>query len=136
MKHRPNPDLVAIVQPIVRGQLRNFRTNHPDALDGKWISSIVKRIVGDLLSRDTMLRLQAAMVLDLGMPAPRGTRDALKDVPLPESGEPNNCRARESRTAADPDVLDQAIRRVSQIEGEAKRLRRTLVGEKGRARPK
>jgi len=54
-------DLAHIIRPIVSGQLRSFLADHPGALQKRWIASIEKRITNDLLSRGSILRLEAAL---------------------------------------------------------------------------
>jgi len=53
--------LKTIIQPIVRGQLMDFIKKHPEAIHKHWLASIEKRIVNDLLSRGSRLRLRAAL---------------------------------------------------------------------------
>lgn len=50
-----------IIRPIVLGQLRALRHEHPEMLTGAGIASAEKRIVNDLISRGASLRLMAVL---------------------------------------------------------------------------
>lgn len=65
--------LKAVVEPIVRGQLRSFIADHPEVVNAvdwykpradkveTFVNSVSKRIVRDLLCADTRMRLIAAL---------------------------------------------------------------------------
>lgn len=66
-------DLARIIRPIVEGQIRSFIHSHPGIVEGvDWrfsqatkeealVASIAKRVVRDLLSEATRLRIRAVM---------------------------------------------------------------------------
>jgi len=53
--------LSSIIRPIVLGQLRACRKDHPEMISPAGIASAEKRITNDLLSRAVWLRLRAVL---------------------------------------------------------------------------
>jgi hypothetical protein len=43
MKHKPPKEIEKLIRSIVRGQIKSFCSDHPEALEKKWIASIDKR---------------------------------------------------------------------------------------------
>lgn len=60
-EYRLRKAMGAIIRPIVMGQLRACRKEHPHFITGAGIASIEKRIINDLLSRGSFLRLRAVL---------------------------------------------------------------------------
>lgn len=57
-------NIETVIRPIVEGQLRSFISDHPDALNQRWIGSIAKRIIRDLVCQQTQVRLIGAFLAD------------------------------------------------------------------------
>jgi hypothetical protein len=61
MKSKPPAAIEKLVRSIVRGQLRSFCADHPEALERKWIMSIEKRISNTLMSPQILRKIGSAI---------------------------------------------------------------------------
>jgi len=60
--NRDDETLLAIIGPVVRGQIHSFRLAHGDTLTGGLAASLAKRIINDLTRGSNAARLRAATV--------------------------------------------------------------------------
>jgi hypothetical protein len=61
MKHKPPKEIEKLIRSIVRGQIKSFCSDHPEALEKKWIASIDKRVSNMLMSPQILRKIGSAI---------------------------------------------------------------------------